>query len=65
MKDKYKILKIINLFNIGDWDGYLREIGHVELLDREEEIELARQIRNGDNDALEKLTQANRRFVVA
>ena len=44
----------MNTLNIGNWNQCLCEIGHVELLTREEEIELAGQIRNGDNEALEK-----------
>ena len=46
-------------------DKYLQEIGRVELLDPEEEIELARRIKKGDQKALEKLTKANLRFVVS
>jgi len=46
-------------------DKYLQEIGKVELLSPEEEIELARRIRKGDQKALEKLTKANLRFVVS
>ncbi len=50
-------------------DKYLQEIGKVELLDVEEEIDLAKKIKYGDEKekqkALEKLTKANLRFVVS
>jgi RNA polymerase primary sigma factor len=46
-------------------DKYLQEIGKVDLITAEEEIELAIKIKNGDNMALEKLTKANLRFVVS
>jgi RNA polymerase primary sigma factor len=46
-------------------DCYLREIGHVSLLTPDEEIKLARRIRQGDQEALERLTTANLRFVVS
>lgn len=46
-------------------DKYLQEIGKVELLTPDEEIELARRIKKGDQKALEKLTKANLRFVVS
>lgn len=47
------------------FDAYLQEIGKVELLKPEEEAALARRIREGDAQALEKLTRANLRFVVS
>ncbi len=46
-------------------EKYLQEIGRVEMISAEEEVELAQKIRKGDTNALEKLTTANLRFVVS
>ncbi|HWR83425.1 MAG TPA: sigma-70 family RNA polymerase sigma factor [Candidatus Deferrimicrobium sp.] len=46
-------------------DLYLREIGETPLINAEEEVRLARRIKQGDPKALEKLTKANLRFVVS
>lgn len=46
-------------------DKYLQEIGRVELLTPDEEVDLAIRIRKGEQGALEKLTKANLRFVVS
>jgi RNA polymerase primary sigma factor len=46
-------------------EKYLQEIGKVDLLSPDEEIDLARRIKRGDQIALEKLTKANLRFVVS
>ncbi len=46
-------------------DKYLHEIAKVELLTTDEEVSLAKRIKEGDEAALEKLTNANLRFVVS
>jgi len=46
-------------------DKYLHDIGKVELITAEEEVILARKIKDGDQAALEKLTKSNLRFVVS
>ena len=43
---------------------YLREIGRIPVLDREDEVALARRVRAGDADAKARLTEANLRLVV-
>ncbi len=60
-----KISKKVNIRANQSLEKYLQEIGEVELLDPEEEIALARAIKEGDQEALEKLTKANLRFVVS
>jgi RNA polymerase primary sigma factor len=46
-------------------DKYLQEIGKVDLLTPDQEIDLAQKIKKGDQKSLEKLTKANLRFVVS
>ncbi len=46
-------------------DRYLQEIGKVNLITPDDEVELAKRIQQGDQEALEKLTKANLRFVVS
>jgi len=60
-----KIFKQFTYRESQSLDKYLQEIGKVELLTPEEEIELAIKIKEGDSKALEKLTKANLRFVVS
>lgn len=60
-----KIVKSITNRNTASLDKYLQEIGREELITAEEEVQLARRIKAGDEQALEKLTKANLRFVVS
>ena len=61
----FKITKSITNRESASLDKYLQEIGKEELITVEEEVELAQRIRKGDQEALEKLTKANLRFVVS
>ena len=60
-----KITKSITNRESASLDKYLQEIGREELVTPDEEVELAQRIRKGDQEALEKLTRANLRFVVS
>ncbi|MEY4864604.1 MAG: hypothetical protein RLZZ114_33 [Bacteroidota bacterium] len=60
-----KITKQVTNRETASLDKYLQEIGKVELITAQEEVELAQRIKAGDQRALEKLTKANLRFVVS
>ncbi|MDD5862122.1 MAG: RNA polymerase sigma factor RpoD/SigA [Prevotella sp.] len=60
-----KISKSITNRANASLDKYLQEISHEEMISPEEEVELARRIKKGDREALDKLTKANLRFVVS
>ena len=60
-----KITKQVTNRENASLDKYLQEIGKVDLITAEEEVELAQRIKAGDQVALEKLTKANLRFVVS
>ena len=60
-----KITKQVTNRETASLDKYLQEIGRVDLITAEEEVELARRIKKGDQGALDKLTKANLRFVVS
>ena len=60
-----KIIKQITNRENPSLDKYLQEIGKVELITAEEEVDLTRRIHNGDLNALDRLINANLRFVVS
>jgi RNA polymerase primary sigma factor len=60
-----KITKQVTNRETASLDKYLQEIGKVDLITAEMEVELAQRIKAGDQVALEKLTKANLRFVVS
>ena len=60
-----KISKQVTNRETASLDKYLQEIGKVALITAQEEVELAQKIKAGDQQALEKLTKANLRFVVS
>lgn len=60
-----KISKQITNRESQSLDKYLQEIGKVDLLNPDEEVELAKRIKDNDAQALERLTKANLRFVVS
>jgi RNA polymerase primary sigma factor len=60
-----KIVKQVTNRETPSLDKYLHEIAKVELISAEEEVELARKIKKGDDGALELLIKSNLRFVVS
>ena len=60
-----KITKQVTNRETASLDKYLQEIGKVDLITADEEVELAQLIKAGDQTALEKLNKANLRFVVS
>ena len=60
-----KITKSITNRESASLDKYLQEIGHEEMISVEEEVALAQRVREGEQEAMEKLTKANLRFVVS
>jgi RNA polymerase primary sigma factor len=60
-----KISKSITNRESQSLEKYLQEIGKVELISPEQEVELALKIKNGDQRALDRLVKSNLRFVVS
>lgn len=60
-----KITKQITNRESKSLDKYLQEVGALDLIDPEQEVELATRIKQGDRKAMEKLVKANLRFVIS
>jgi RNA polymerase primary sigma factor len=62
---QFKISKQVTNRESASLDKYLQEISRMDLISAEEEVELAQKIKAGDQNALERLTKANLRFVIS
>src|SRR6056300_1594028 len=60
-----KIVKQVTNRESKSLDKYLQDISKIDLINAQEEVELAQRIKKGDQAALDKLTTANLRFVVS
>lgn len=60
-----KIGKQVTNRDTASLDKYLQEIGRVDLINVDEEVDLAKKIKEGDSNAMGKLVKANLRFVVS
>jgi RNA polymerase primary sigma factor len=60
-----KIVKQVTNRESKSLDKYLQDISKIDLINAQEEVELAQRIKAGDAVALERLTTANLRFVVS
>jgi len=60
-----KITRQVTNRDLPSLDKYLQEIGREDLINPNEEVDLARRIREGDTEAMDKLVRANLRFVVS
>src|SRR5882724_9400652 len=65
MMRQLKIVKQITNRESQSLDKYLTEIAKVDMITADQEVELAKRIRDGDQVALQKLAKANLRFVVS
>jgi RNA polymerase primary sigma factor len=60
-----KITKQVTNRETKSLNSYLQDVSKIELITAEEEVELAQRIREGDQNALDKLTKSNLRFVIS